>query len=62
MARKEFRIDDETLKNYNNLKEKENLTNDSDFFRKMVDYTDKFLNQKVVSVEPILPSHSSPIT
>jgi len=51
MIRKEFKLDEEALKQYNELKKKENLKSDSDFFRKMLDYTEAMQSNQFVSID-----------
>ncbi|MEM3845371.1 MAG: hypothetical protein QXU98_06700 [Candidatus Parvarchaeota archaeon] len=51
MTQKAFRTTEKDLELYEKLKNMENLKSDSDFFSKMLIYTEKFLNQKVVDIE-----------
>jgi hypothetical protein len=48
---KGFRLDKETIEKYENLKKQEGLENDSDFFRKMLKYTEIVQNKKIIEIE-----------
>jgi phage terminase large subunit-like protein len=48
---KNFRVDDEILKRYEELKSKENLTSDTDFFVKMLNYTEAMQSNSLVPID-----------
>jgi hypothetical protein len=51
MPNKNFRCSEESIRKYDELKKKEKITVDADFFQKMLYYTEKFLNSRVVDIE-----------
>lgn len=50
---KSFKVDDTIIKKYESLKEKEKLNSDSDFFRKMIEYTELMQSKQLVPIDLI---------
>jgi hypothetical protein len=50
---KNFRFNEEMLKKFNKLKENEKLTSDTDFLRKMIEYTELMQEMKKSKVKTV---------